>query len=71
LSFDINADQRHVIFAGAGRSYDRNVFGILQHETNKATLNVPEVKFFQRGQSGLRGPSAGLCHLHRVERTAT
>ena len=45
FSFDINADQRHVIFGGAGRSYDRNVWGILQHETNKATLYLPTVQF--------------------------
>jgi outer membrane receptor protein involved in Fe transport len=57
LSFDINADQRHVIFAGAGRSYDRNVFGILQHETNKATLNVPTVQFFNAGNPGCAGPA--------------
>ena len=46
VSFDINGDQRHVVFAGAGRSYDRNVFSILQHESNKATLTVPTVQFF-------------------------
>jgi outer membrane receptor protein involved in Fe transport len=46
FSFDINADQRHVVFGGAGRSYDRNVFGILQHETNKATLYTPTVRFW-------------------------
>lgn len=52
LSYDINADQRHVIFAGAGRSYDRNVFGILQHETNKANLFVTTVQFWNPANSG-------------------
>jgi len=52
LSYDINADQRHVLFAGAGRSYDRNVFGILQHETNKATLYVPTVQFWNANNDG-------------------
>jgi outer membrane receptor protein involved in Fe transport len=49
LSYDLNADQRHVIFAGAGRSYDRNLFDFLQLEITKASLpqatvffNVPE-----------------------------
>jgi outer membrane receptor protein involved in Fe transport len=46
VSYDLQGDQRHVIFAGAGRSYDRNVFSILQHESNKATLTVPTVQFF-------------------------
>ena len=45
VSFDLKGDQRHVIFAAAGRSYDRNVFGILQHETNKANLYVATVGF--------------------------
>lgn len=46
FSYDLNADQQHVIFGGAGRSYDRNVFAILQHETNKATLYVPTISFW-------------------------
>jgi outer membrane receptor protein involved in Fe transport len=46
FSYDILADQRYVIFGGAARSYDRNVFSILQHETNKATLYVPTVQFW-------------------------
>jgi outer membrane receptor protein involved in Fe transport len=45
FSFDLQGNQRHVIFGGAGRSYDRNVFGILQHESNKATLYVPSIGF--------------------------
>lgn len=52
FSFDLNGDQRHVIFAALGRSYDRNVFGILQHETNKATLYVPTVQFKNAGNPG-------------------
>jgi len=46
FSYDLNADQAHVIFGGAARSYDRNTFSILQHETNKATLYVPQVQFW-------------------------
>jgi outer membrane receptor protein involved in Fe transport len=46
FSYDINADQQHVIFGGAGRSYDRNTFSILQHETNKAALYVPTIAFW-------------------------
>ena len=39
-------DQAHVVFGGAARSYDRNTFSILQHETNKATLYMPTVSFW-------------------------
>ena len=35
-----------MIFGGAARSYDRNTFSILQHETNKATLYAPTVQFW-------------------------
>jgi outer membrane receptor protein involved in Fe transport len=52
FSYDLNADQRHVIFGGAGRSYDRNVFSILQHETNKATLYVPTIQFWNANNAG-------------------
>jgi len=46
FSYDLNADQEHVVFGGAGRSYDRNTFSILQHEANKATLYVPTIQFW-------------------------
>jgi hypothetical protein len=49
LSYDLNADQAHVIFAGAGRSYDRDLYDYLQLELTKAAMptntiffNVPE-----------------------------
>jgi outer membrane receptor protein involved in Fe transport len=32
FSYDLNADQRHVIFGGAGRSYNRNQFDYLSYE---------------------------------------
>lgn len=38
FSYDLNADQRHVIFGGAGRSYDRNLFDYLQNEVTKSTF---------------------------------
>jgi outer membrane receptor protein involved in Fe transport len=59
LSYDLFADQKHVIFAGAGRSYDRNVFGILQHETNKATLYVPTVRFWNDDNTGCTPNTTG------------
>ena len=49
VSYDINGDQRHVVFGGAGRSYDRDLFDYLQLEQTKSALpqyniyfNVPE-----------------------------
>ena len=41
-----------MIFGGAARSYDRNTFSILQHETNKATLYAPTVQFWNDNNPG-------------------
>ena len=35
FSYDVGADQRHVIYGGVGRSYDRNLFDYLQNESSK------------------------------------
>ncbi len=59
FSYDLNADQQHVIFGGAGRSYDRNVFAILQHETNKATLYVPEIQFWNANNRSCQPGTTG------------
>ncbi len=37
FSYDFAGDQRHVLFGGAGRSYDRNLFDYLQNEVSKAS----------------------------------
>jgi hypothetical protein len=49
VSYDLDGDQKHVVFGGAGRSYDRDLFDYLQVEETKAALpqytinfNVPE-----------------------------
>jgi outer membrane receptor protein involved in Fe transport len=60
ISFDLRGDQKHVVFVGAGRSYDRNVFSILQHETNKATLYVPTIQFKNANNPG--------CDLNAADR---
>jgi len=44
FSFDLDADQRHVIFGGYARAYDRNLFDNLQLERTKATF--PSYTFF-------------------------
>ncbi len=52
FSYDLFADQGHVIFGGAARSYDRNTFSILQLESNKATLYTPTVQFWNANNAG-------------------
>jgi outer membrane receptor protein involved in Fe transport len=44
FSYDLQADQRHVVFGGVGRSYDRDLFDYLQLEETKASL--PESTIF-------------------------
>lgn len=45
FSYDLNADQRHVIYGGAGRSYDRNLFDWLQLEVTKASYTTVDFAF--------------------------
>jgi outer membrane receptor protein involved in Fe transport len=54
FSYDINADQMHVIHGGAGRSYDRDLYNYMQLETTKAAL--PQFTVF------FRDPATGICH---------
>jgi outer membrane receptor protein involved in Fe transport len=44
FSYDLQADQRHVVFGGVGRSYDRDLFDYLQLEQTKQAL--PESTIF-------------------------
>ena len=53
FSYDINADEQHVIHGGAGRSYDRDLFDYLQLETTKLALPQPTIYF--------RNPATGTC----------
>jgi outer membrane receptor protein involved in Fe transport len=45
FSVDIDADQRHVIFGGYGRSYDRDLYNYLQLEVTKSALPEYTVYF--------------------------
>jgi outer membrane receptor protein involved in Fe transport len=54
FSYDLNGDEDHVIFGGAGRAYDRDLFDYLQLEETKAAL--PEFTVF------FRDPMTGQCH---------
>jgi outer membrane receptor protein involved in Fe transport len=56
FSVDLNADQRHVIFGGYGRSYDRNLYDNLQVEVTKEALPYYSVYFPNPG-----GTTPGGC----------
>ena len=45
FSYDLFEDQRHVIFGGAGRSYDRNLFDYLALERSSGTFPRYEFRF--------------------------
>ncbi|MDQ3288895.1 MAG: TonB-dependent receptor [Pseudomonadota bacterium] len=38
FSYDLAGDQRHVVFGGAGRAYDRNLFDYVARERNKGSF---------------------------------
>ncbi len=54
FSYDINADQKHVIHGGAGRSYDRNLYDYLQLEVTKSALPQLTINFAD--------PATGTCY---------
>jgi outer membrane receptor protein involved in Fe transport len=45
FSYDLFADERHVIFGGAGRTYDRNLWDYLALEQSKSTFPTYELRF--------------------------
>jgi outer membrane receptor protein involved in Fe transport len=45
FSYDLNGDEAHVIFGGAGRAYDRTLYDYLQLEQNKFALAQAEIRF--------------------------
>jgi outer membrane receptor protein involved in Fe transport len=49
FSYDLFADQRHVIFGGAGRAYDRNLFDYLALEQSKSTFPSYTLRFNTAG----------------------
>lgn len=59
FSYDINADNRHVIFGGYGRGYNRNQFSILSLEVTKIALNNnPQIYFPSPQTQDSFGPCA-------------
>ncbi|MHB8912833.1 MAG: TonB-dependent receptor, partial [Lysobacter sp.] len=51
FSYDLRGDQRHVIFGGAGRSYNRNQFDFLQLEQNRLAFQRYTYRFNTPGHS--------------------
>lgn len=51
FSYDLFADQRHVIFGGAGRAYDRNLFDFLSFERYRLQFARNVVQFNTPGHS--------------------
>ncbi len=45
LAYDINEDQRHVLFGGYARVYDRNIYDVLQLERTKGSYPSYSVHF--------------------------
>jgi outer membrane receptor protein involved in Fe transport len=66
FSYDLDGDEQHVIFGGAGRAYDRQLFETLSLETTKLGLAEPNV-YFQNpfgtglGNCGLNAPVTSTC----------
>jgi len=51
FSYDLTGDERHVVFGGIGRSYDRNLFDYLQLERSKATFPTRRFKINSPGHA--------------------
>ncbi len=58
FSYDLSGDERWVLFGGAGRSYDRNLYDYMGLEQVKSALSSYEIRFVE--SSGC-APAAGTC----------
>ena len=59
FSFDLTGDKRNVVFGGYGRSYDRNIFDVLQLENTKGTFPSATIQF--NGVNGGCAPGQSTC----------
>ena len=59
FSYDLLDDQRHVIYGGAGRAYDRNVFDYIARETSRGTY--PTYKRFFNSPTRPCTPGVAEC----------
>jgi outer membrane receptor protein involved in Fe transport len=58
FSYDLTGDERHVLFGGAGRSYDRNLYDYMGLEQVKSALAAYTVRFAEA--TGCT-PQIGTC----------
>ncbi len=59
FSYDLSGDESHVLFGGAGRSYDRNIFDYLALEQTKATF--PSYTYSINTPGHACTPGVGTC----------
>ncbi|MFT4197519.1 MAG: TonB-dependent receptor [Pseudoxanthomonas sp.] len=78
FSYDFNADQRWVMFGGAGRSYDRNLYDYLGLEQVKGALSSYTIQFLESGacstyvaQSCVNWDSSYLSGIDAVSKLVT
>ena len=57
FSYDFFGDEAHVLHGGAGRSYDRDIFEILQLEQTKASLSELTLTFPNQFHTCTAGPN--------------
>jgi len=64
FSYDLDADEQHVVFGGIGRAYDRQLFSTLSLENSKFSLAEPTLSF-QNPQAinncGPTTPASNTC----------
>jgi outer membrane receptor protein involved in Fe transport len=61
FSYDLGTDNNLVLFGGAGRAYDRNLFDNLQLEATKATFPTYRVNFDSEDPQNDCDPAATNC----------
>ncbi|MDP9043811.1 MAG: TonB-dependent receptor, partial [Pseudomonadota bacterium] len=59
FSYDLTGDKQNVAFGGYGRSYDRNIFDVLQLENTKGTFPNATIQF--NGVNGGCAPGQSTC----------
>ena len=57
FSYDLSGDERHVIFGGAGRSYNRNQFDYLSYEKYRLAFQRYELNFNTPGHTCTISPT--------------
>ncbi len=62
FSYDLNGDEAHVIFGGAGRAYDRQLFETLSLENTKFSLAEPTLYFQNPLATGNCGPTTPVSN---------